>query len=80
MLYTIQTDSLFTRSTVPALRENDPITQTEWEQLVQIHTQIRTLGLPAQPAARSVLFVREPNRGELVFNREVNCFLLKMGQ
>lgn len=40
------------------LRENALIIQTEWEQLVQTHTQICTLGLSAQPAAHSVVSQR----------------------
>lgn len=47
------------------LIENDPITQTKWEQLAQTHTRIHTLCLSAWPAARSCL-----NRRELVLEKE----------
>lgn len=40
------------------LRENALIIQTEWEQLVQTHTQICTLCLSAPPAAHSVVSQR----------------------
>lgn len=56
VLSAIQTDwlSVLALSRVQ-LRENELITQTEWEQLVQTHTQIHTLCLFAQPAAHSVI-------------------------
>lgn len=59
------------------LRENDLITQTEWEQSVQTHTLRYTLCASLPSLLPIVLLVREPNRGQLVLKREVNSFFLK---